>query len=248
MPSTPVIAADDGTDAPLMGGKKTRVTLDAGAQTYDLDLQNRWRLRMGLRMNDITMPDVLFFLRAWTSDPLRVAAIAPSGPALAELITREITPECGSILELGPGTGVFTRALLARGVRAEDLTLVENSADFAELLRMRFPETRVLQMNAARLYRHHLFDDAPVGAVVSGLPLLSMPQNQVLTVLAGAFGVLREDGAFYQFTYGLGCPIPRRFLDRLGLKATCLGRAYLNIPPAAVYRISRRRTAELMVA
>ena len=125
-------------------------------------------------MNDITMPDVLFFLRAWTSDPLRVAAIAPSGPALAELITREITPECGSVLELGPGTGVFTRALLARGVRAEDLTLVENSADFAELLRIRFPKARVLRMNAARLYRHHLFDDAPVGAVVSGLPLLSM--------------------------------------------------------------------------
>jgi phospholipid N-methyltransferase len=75
-------------------------------------------------MNDIAMPDVLFFLRAWTCHPLRVAAIAPSGTALAELITREIAPTCGAVLELGPGTGVFTRALLARGVREEDLTLV----------------------------------------------------------------------------------------------------------------------------
>ena len=199
-------------------------------------------------MSDITIPDVLFFLRAWTSDPLRVAAIAPSGTALAELITREITPDCGSVLELGPGTGAFTRALLARGVREEDLTLVENGAEFIELLRLRFPQARVLQMDAARLDRHHLFDDAAVGAVVSGLPLLSMPPKQVLAILAGAFGVLRPGGALYQFTYGPRCPISRRLLDRLGLKATCAGRAYLNIPPAAVYRITRRCLFKRQVA
>jgi phospholipid N-methyltransferase len=199
-------------------------------------------------MSDIAIPDVLFFLRAWTSDPRRVAAIAPSGAALAKLITREITPECGSVLELGPGTGVFTRALLARGMRAEDLTLIEKGAGFTELLRARFPKARVLQMDATRLDRHHLFDGAPVGAVVSGLPLLSMRPRQVLAILSGAFGVLRQGGAFYQFTYGPGCPIPKRFLDRLDLEATCVGRAYLNIPPAAVYRIVKRAASQRMVA
>jgi phospholipid N-methyltransferase len=191
-------------------------------------------------MPDVTMPDALFFLRAWRSDPLRVAAIAPSGAALARLITREITPAQAPILELGPGTGVFTRALLARGIAEEDLTLIENSADFADLLTRRFPDARILRMDAARIERSDLFDERPVGAVVSGLPLLSMPPRAVLAILAGAFRVLRPGGALFQFTYGLTCPISRRLLDRLGLKATCIGRVYLNVPPAAVYRITRR--------
>jgi phospholipid N-methyltransferase len=103
-------------------------------------------------------------------------------------------------------------------------------------------------MDAAQLDRHHLFDGAPVGAVVSGLPILSMPPKHVLAVLAGAFGVLRPGGAFYQFTYGPRCPVSRRILDRLGLKATCVGRVYLNIPPAAVYRITKRSPSKLKAA
>lgn len=190
--------------------------------------------------NDITMADALFFLRAWSNDPLRVAAIAPSGTALADLITSEITPQTGPVLELGPGTGVFTRALLKRGVPPEALTLVESGAEFAEILQRRFPQVRVLWMDAARLPGRHLFDDAPAGAVVSGLPLLSMSQRQIFAILAGAFGALRHGGAFYQFTYGPCCPIPRRIMKRLDLTALCIGRAYLNIPPAAVYRITRR--------
>ncbi|MBF0355912.1 MAG: SAM-dependent methyltransferase [Alphaproteobacteria bacterium] len=190
-------------------------------------------------MNDSALPDMLVFLRALTSDPSRICSIIPSGAALANLITSEISPECGSVIELGPGTGVFTRALLARGIRAEDLTLVENGDDFAELLRKRFPKARVLKMDAARLDRHHFPKSAPAGAVISGLPLLSMPPKQVLAILASAFGVLCHDGGFYQFTYGLHCPISRRHLDQLNLVATYIGRTYLNVPPAAVYRITR---------
>jgi phospholipid N-methyltransferase len=200
------------------------------------------------KKGDIRMPDMLSFLQAWASDPLRVAAIAASGEALAELITRDITPSCRPVLELGPGTGVFTRALLARGLAPEDLTLVEFGVKFAELLQTRFPGSRILRMDAARLDQRHLFDGPRFGAVVSGLPLLSMPPKKIFAILAGAFHTLREGGAFYQFTYGLSCPVPRKILDRLGLKATCVGRAYLNIPPAAVYRITRRKPSRLVTA
>jgi len=191
-------------------------------------------------MNDIAMLDVLLFLRAWICHPFRIAAIAPSGTALAELITRDITPTYGAILELGAGTGAFTRALLTRGVREEDMTLVENDADFTELLQKRFPKARLLSIDAAQLDQTDLFEGGPIGAVISGLPLLSMAPKQVLAILDRAFGVLRHCGAFYQFTYGLRCPISRRVLDRLGLKAMYVGRVYLNIPPAAVYRITKR--------
>ncbi|HEY4254483.1 MAG TPA: methyltransferase domain-containing protein [Roseomonas sp.] len=185
------------------------------------------------------------FFRSWLADPLRVAAIAPSGDALARVMTREIAPGDGPILELGPGTGAFTRALLSRGVREDDLTLVEYGPEFAAVLETRFPQARVLRMDAAQVGRQALFDGAPVGAVVSGLPVLSMPIRKVAYVLAGAFRYLRPGGAFYQFTYGPRCPVPRRLLDHLGLTAAHIGRAMRNLPPAAVYRITRRQPIAL---
>ena len=88
--------------------------------------------------------DFLSFFLSWMSAPRRVGAIAPSGAALADLITREITASTGPVLELGPGTGAFTYKLLKRGVRQQDLTLIEYGSDFMKLLQMRFPNARVL--------------------------------------------------------------------------------------------------------
>jgi phospholipid N-methyltransferase len=184
--------------------------------------------------------DFLSFFLSWMSSPRRVGAIAPSGAALADLITREITGKTGPILELGPGTGAFTYKLLKRGVRPQDLTLIEYGSDFMKLLQMRFPGARVLWMDAARLATERLYEGAPVGAIVSGLPLLNMSTRKVVSILGGAFSYLRPGGAFYQFTYGMSCPIPRPVLDRLGLRATLVDRAFLNVPPAAVYKLTRR--------
>ena len=184
--------------------------------------------------------DIVPFLRAWMSNPLRVSAIAPSSPALADLITSEITLQSAPVLELGAGTGVFTRALLQRGLSESDLTILEMDPAFAAILRARFPEAALLSADATRLGQLGLFQGSPVGAVVSGLPLLSMSPRKVLAILGGAFVYMRPGGAFYQFTYGPRCPVPRPILDRLGLKAVRVGRTMLNIPPAAVYRISRR--------
>jgi len=184
--------------------------------------------------------DDFAFFRAWLKAPLRVAAVVPSGRALAAAITAEIGPETGPVIELGPGTGAFTRALLGRGVPESRLALVEAGPDFAALLRQRYPAAQVLCMDAARLGTADPFDGEKVGAVVSGLPVLSMPPKTVIGILDGAFRHLRPDGAFYQFTYGPRCPIPRAILDRLGLKAVKTGRAVANVPPASVYRITRR--------
>ncbi|MCS3687823.1 class I SAM-dependent methyltransferase [Bradyrhizobium elkanii] len=180
--------------------------------------------------------DILPFFRAWVRNPLAVAAVAPSGPTVSSLMVQEITADTGPVIELGPGTGVFTRALLERGV----LTLVEYGSEFIPLLQRRFPGARVLWMDAAWLQRERLFDGAPVGAVVSGLGLLMMPPEKVTAILAGAFGYLRPDGAFYQITYGPRCPVADAILDRLDLQASCIGQTFRNLPPASVYRISRR--------
>ncbi|MFB2601552.1 class I SAM-dependent methyltransferase, partial [Rhizobium phaseoli] len=176
--------------------------------------------------------DFLHFFRSWISNPLRVAAIAPSGDSLARIMTSEIAALDGPIIELGPGTGVFTRALLARGVSEADLTLIEYGPEFIDALQARFPAARVLQMDAAHLAQADIFDDEPVGAVISGLPLLSMSPRKIASILAGVFTYMRPGGAVYQFTYGPRCPVPRPILDRLGLKAVRIGGTVRNLPPA----------------
>ncbi|WP_201742028.1 class I SAM-dependent methyltransferase [Mangrovicoccus ximenensis] len=183
--------------------------------------------------------DFARFFRSWMANPLRVSAIAPSGRRLAALMTREIEPDGGPVIELGPGTGVFTRALLGRGVPERDLTLVEFCSEFAPALRERFPEATVLQMDAVRLGELPGWAERRPGYVVSGLPLLSMPPAQRRKILAAAFSVLRPEGRFYQFTYGPRPPVSREMLGELGLAAARIGSTLGNLPPASVYRFQR---------
>jgi phosphatidylethanolamine/phosphatidyl-N-methylethanolamine N-methyltransferase len=177
------------------------------------------------------------------SDPLRVAAVAPSSPSLAHLITVEITGTQAPIIELGPGTGVFTRQLIRRGIPQEKLVLVESAQEFAKILAWRFPAARVL-CNDACVPRHMaLFDEQLAGAVISGLPLFSMPIRKVVGILRSSFHHLRLGGSFYQFTSGLRCPVPQAVLDRYCLRARRIGSTLVSIPPASVYKISRRATS-----
>ena len=182
--------------------------------------------------------DVLTFFRALAFNPHSVGAITPSSANLASLITSEISASSGPVLELGPGTGVFTEALLERGVRESDLTLIEYGSDFMRLLQARFPKARVLWMDAAWMASYHLLEQ-PFGAVVSGLPLLNFAPQKVTAILSAAFSKLRDGGSFYQFTYGTQFSVSKAQLDELGLQATCMGRVLLNIPPASVYRFTR---------
>ena len=187
----------------------------------------------------------LVFYRAWVRHPLSVGAIVPSSRGLADLITAEITTASAPILELGPGTGVFTKALLKRGIPEDKLTLVEFDSGLAYVLQLQFPAAQVVCGDAARLGTASLFDGERVGAVVSGLPLLSMSRRKVMAILDASFRHMRPGAAFYQFTYGRRCPIPRAILDRLGLKATRLRTAFANVPPATVYCICSRQPSRL---
>lgn len=182
----------------------------------------------------------LAFFTAWLANPLRVASVVPSSARLAAAMTREVSAATGPILELGPGTGVFTRALLARGVAEEDLVLVESGPEFLGALRREFPRARLLGIDAATLRSAPLFDARKAGAAISGLPLLAMPTHKVAAILLGIFEQLEDGGALYQFTYGPRAPVPRRLLDQLGLQAVRIRTVLANLPPASVYRITAR--------
>lgn len=185
------------------------------------------------------MTDVLPFFKAWLSHPLRTASVTPSGRALANLITSEIDDTSAPVLELGPGTGVFTAALLRRNIAESQITLVEANPYFAAVVAARFPEARLLQTDAADLSRFNPFGEELGGAAISGLPLLSMPAEKVSAILLAVFSVLRPDAHLYQFTYGPNCPVKKDIRLKLGLTSKRIGTVIANIPPASVYRISR---------
>lgn len=180
------------------------------------------------------------FALAWLRAPLKVGAIAPSGPVLARAITQEISESTGDVLELGPGTGAFTKAILAKGVPAERLTLLESDPRLAQLLRVRFPSVKVISACATKLGNLDLCDGRQVGAVVSGLPLLSMPDPTIHDILEGAFSKLGAEGAVYQFTYRPLCPVPRKIMRSLDLKSVCTSFSMRNLPPAWVFALRRR--------
>lgn len=191
-------------------------------------------------MQQLPQPSWMGFLQSAAASPRRIGAIAPSGPALARLITRDVDPTKAPVLELGPGTGCFTRALLDRGLAESDLTLIEYEPRMAMRLANTFPGARILHADASRIAGSGLLVPASFGMVISGLPLLNLTLARIFAIVRGAMKLLRPGGFFYQFTYGPTCPVPRCLLDRLDLDAQRVGGTLRNLPPASVYRIGPR--------
>jgi phosphatidylethanolamine/phosphatidyl-N-methylethanolamine N-methyltransferase len=144
------------------------------------------------------------------------------------------------VVELGPGTGTFTRAILDCGVAPRNLHLVEHSDRFATWLRERFPGTHVVCGDAVEMSSLLSDLEGQVDFVISGLPLLLFSRSQKAKLVAGAFSLLAPGGRLVQFTYGGRCPVSRTVMCDLDLKATLCGVTPFNIPPAFVYRLERR--------
>jgi phosphatidylethanolamine/phosphatidyl-N-methylethanolamine N-methyltransferase len=158
----------------------------------------------------------------------------PSGKQLARTMAKYVDPaEPGPIVELGPGTGAVTAALVERGIDPSRLVLVEFNPTFCRLLRTRYPEATVVQGDAYGLRR--LLGSLlrqPAAAVVSGLPLFTKPVRLRLRLLSDAFAVMAPGGPFVQFTYALVPPIPGSYS---GVRAQGSERIWLNLPPARVW-------------
>jgi phosphatidylethanolamine/phosphatidyl-N-methylethanolamine N-methyltransferase len=151
-----------------------------------------------------------------------------------------IEGRAGHVIELGAGTGQVTKALLAAGIAPGRLVLVERDVEFATFLRRHFDGPRIVEGDAAHLPRL-LADNgiAPVAAVVSSLPLLSLPSDVVTGIVTGVFEALPRGGALVQFTYGPTPPVPRGLRERLRLEGRHGPRIWRNVPPAVVWTFRR---------
>lgn len=182
----------------------------------------------------LRLDDELQFIRSWIDKPLRTGAVMPSGKALARAMARPIDPDAtGPVIELGPGTGPVTAALVERGVDPSRLVLVEYNPDFCRLLRTRYPTATVIQGDAYRLRRLlETYLKEPAAAVVSSLPLLTKPLRTRLRLMADVITLLRPGAPLVQFTYGVVPPIPKTLA---GISAEASNLVWLNIPPARVW-------------
>mgnify|MGYP001237759259 CR=1 FL=1 len=187
------------------------------------------------------LEDEARFLKSWVERPLVTGAVSPSGRMLARTMASYVDPHLdGPVIELGPGTGPVTEAIIRRGIAPERLILVEFNPDFCKLLRRRFPAATVVEGDAYGLAQT-LRDSAsrPAAAVVSSLPLFTKPLPMRLALLNDAFDLMRSGAPFVQFTYAVVPPIPK---DAAHYSATASNRVWWNLPPARVW-VYRARQA-----
>ena len=178
--------------------------------------------------------DEVQFIRSWLDKPLTTGAVMPSGKVLARTMARYVDPAApGPVVELGPGTGAVTEALVEQGIDPSRLVLVEFNASFCRLLRSRYPAATVVQGDAYRL--RGLLENLvrePAAAVVSGLPLVTKPLRTRIRLMSDALGLLAPGAPFVQFTYAMVPPIPKAVG---GVTTEASELIWMNLPPARVW-------------
>lgn len=181
------------------------------------------------------LSDTTLFLQEWLANPQRTGAVAPSSPRLAAAMARWLPADPESyVLELGPGTGAVTEALLGRGLREDRLVAIEKNPKLAQLLRERFPNAQIITGDAWQLddllrERHEPIES--VGAVISSLPLLNFSPAEAEALEGKIRAILEQGGKWVQFSYHLGARRPRGTSRFRRLASNII---WLNIPPARV--------------
>ncbi|MFO8071107.1 MAG: methyltransferase domain-containing protein [Polyangia bacterium] len=183
--------------------------------------------------------DYLHFWFAWLRGPHRIGAVVPSGRSLSRAMAAAVPRTDGLIVELGAGTGTITRQLLSR-FSATQLIAVERDSRLAGLLRGRWPSLRVLNTDACDLdCALERGEHREVDAVVSALPLLSLPREDRAPIVSQISSLLGRDGRLIQFTYSRCEPIPAELAEAHGIRGRRLRYVVRNLPPASIWCYGR---------
>lgn len=203
------------------------------ARRAERELRPAATLRQRARTVQLRLVDEMRFLRNWAGHPLKTGAVAPSGAELSRLMAHYVEVERpGVIVELGPGTGAVTQALVERGVCVERLVLIEYSPDFCALLRERFPKATIVCGNAYALGEVMAeLGNPPIASVVSGLPLFTRPLPERQALLGEAMRLMAPGAPFIQFSYALVPAVQ----GLVGITWSTSRWVVANLPPARVW-------------
>jgi phosphatidylethanolamine/phosphatidyl-N-methylethanolamine N-methyltransferase len=181
------------------------------------------------------LSDSTLFLREWIANPQGTGSVAPSSRQLGAAMARWLPRNPDShVLELGPGTGAVTDALLKHGLREDRLIAIEFNPNLAKLLRKRFPHACIITGDAWEL--DTLLAELPqpvesVGAVISSLPLLNFPREKADALAKKIRAALEPRGRYVQYSYHIVSDRSRGG-DEFKLLASKI--VWFNLPPARV--------------
>jgi phosphatidylethanolamine/phosphatidyl-N-methylethanolamine N-methyltransferase len=175
-----------------------------------------------------------------------MGSLVPSSKVLGRAMAEQLAalgPE-EYVVELGPGSGAVTRALCEAGIAQKRLLVIERDHAFIALLKQEFPEALILLEDATNLEDVlKKYNIRQVAAVVSSLPLLSLPAQVCEAIVHASFRVLKKEGIFVQFTYGLFSPVPAQHQQAVGISGRIVKRIWRNFPPARVWRYTANAAA-----
>jgi phosphatidylethanolamine/phosphatidyl-N-methylethanolamine N-methyltransferase len=187
-----------------------------------------------------SLAEMLFHVAEYARHPRTMGSILPSSRALARTMTESV-PRLGErdvIVELGPGTGAITRAIVKAWPRNRVIA-VEKNPRCAAVLRQRFPRIDVAETCVSTLAHELMIPDGyRVGAVLSSLPMVSFDPVLRRSVLAAIASVMDDAAVYVQFTYS------RAAWDGFapeGLKLVGTRRVMRNVPPATILSFIRQR-------
>ncbi|MCW1414121.1 MULTISPECIES: phospholipid N-methyltransferase PmtA [Rhizobium] len=182
--------------------------------------------------------DELQFFKGWQRDKKGVGAVIPTSIYTARRMASVVNPHSGlPVLELGPGTGVITKAILERGLKPSQLVSVEYSSAFHEGLVRRFPGVDIRLGDAFRLDEvlaersKEQFD-----CVISAIPMLSFPMERRVALLEDLLARVPAGRPVIQITYGPLSPVikmPGRYV------VSHYDFVVRNIPPAQLWTYRR---------
>lgn len=184
------------------------------------------------------LDDQVRFLRSWIEHPLKTGAVAPSGKHLARALAAAVDLSVpGPVIELGPGTGVVTEALVERGLPQERILAIEFNPDFVTLLRKRFPRATILNGDAYAVGDlARTVTNEKCAAAVSSLPLFTEPPEKRVRMVTACFDLMAPGSPFVQFSYALVSPVPKHIP---GMVVSISDWILLNVPPARVWTYRR---------
>jgi len=185
----------------------------------------------------------LRFLKQWVRNPREIGSVTPSSRFLTREVVEPIkASQARLVVELGPGTGVFTQALLAALPADGKVLAIDTNASFVEHLRRTIPDRRLTAVHASAEEVDRLVAEAgwpAADAIISGIPYSLLPRPVMFGILRAARRALREDGLFIGYQYSR--MLRPHLLDFFG--NVHYRSLLLNLPPAFVYSCRARTTA-----
>lgn len=191
--------------------------------------------------NGTGLREHVFLFSRFLRSPRTVGALTASSRALAEAMVDGLDLKCpGHVVELGPGTGVFTAAIAERLGKDTRFLAVDIDKAFVQQICKRWPAIECVCASAERLDElvaaRQMF---PIDHIVSGLPFVSLPPAMTKQILESVTAVLRPGGTFTTFQYLHGYALPQAASFRRGMTARMgvepITRLVVrNVPPALV--------------